>query len=577
MAGTGGSGPRWGRVLLTALTAVSWAFMGMAGVAALGLHLLGADSAGSLGPMTAAVVALAVGGSVSPSGNIDVFGISPGSAQGGFDIMPLGVGLAGALLLAGVFLRALRRANPVTAGELAARVGCTVVLFLGVLAGLAWAGSDTVAIDGASFGGDGGGTGDLLPGDLPFGDLPGLGDLARTKTSVGFHTGTGQTLAGGLVWVLVVLLTALLASRRTPLPRGWEALHRVVRPPVSALCAVLLVAVAAGAVAGVVSAVTGDEPGRAVGGVLLGAPNGVWLAVPLGLFVTWSGTARGQLVQALPSPLDELLSGRADEPITLGRLAELDGRVWLLPVAVGLMMLTAGVLTAARTPPGAEGPRTGRQAGATAVRLGVVTALAVPLLVRLTAVKVDADLSVFGFDAVGAGLDLHGSVPLAFLSGAVYGAGAGFAGALLASAAGVTGRRAATVAGPPVGGPVPAGAAGAAGPGAGGGPGGPGAGPGAGTGPGSGAGPGPGRYGTGPYRPSPAYRPVGDARDPSPGAEANPYRDAPGPAAPGHPAYRPDRAAPGGPDTPNPYRDDPAPYNPYKDPRGGQAGPHGSG
>jgi len=56
-------------------------------------------------------------------------------------------------------------------------------------------------------------------------------------------------------------------------------------------------------------------------------------------------------------------------------------------------------------------------------------------------VKVDADLSVFGFNAVGAGLDLHGSLPWALLLGAAWGAGAGGVGALLALVTGAAGRR----------------------------------------------------------------------------------------------------------------------------------------
>lgn len=44
---------------------------------------------------------------------------------------------------------------------------------------------------------------------------------------------------------------------------------------------------------------------------------------------------------------------KSNQPVTLGRLAELDGRVWLLGVAAALMMLLAGVLTAVRTPWGA--------------------------------------------------------------------------------------------------------------------------------------------------------------------------------------------------------------------------------
>ncbi len=73
-AATGVAGPGrdgrvpWADVVMSAVAAVSWALIGMAGTAALGLHLLDADTAGSLAPMAAAVVALAVGGSVTPTG-----------------------------------------------------------------------------------------------------------------------------------------------------------------------------------------------------------------------------------------------------------------------------------------------------------------------------------------------------------------------------------------------------------------------------------------------------------------------------------------------------------------------------
>ncbi|MDF9812428.1 streptophobe family protein [Streptomyces sp. SPB162] len=436
----------WVSVLLSAVASVSWAFLAMTGTAALGLHLLGADTAGSLGPMTAAVVAMAAGGRVSPSGDVAVFGMDGMGTQGAIGVMPLGVALVGALLLAWVFLRSLRKAGTVVpAGELAARVLSVAVLFLVLLGGLAWAGQDTIAIDGASLGSSQtGGLLDKLPGIGGSGLSDGLEGLIKAKTSVGFHVDTVPTLLRGLVWVLAVLLLALLASRRTPLPPGWQAVHRVVRPTVSALCGVLVLAVAAGFAAAGYAAVTGDEPGRIMGAALLGAPNGVWLAVPLGLFVQWKGVATGELAKLLPHPVDKLLSDGVNEPITLGRLADLDNRVWLLPVAVALMMLTAGALTATRTPLGA-GPRAGF-VGRCALRLGVASAVAFPLLVWLTGVSVNANLSVFGFDAVGAGIELHGSAPWALLLGAVWGAGAGGAGALLALATGAAGRQAAPLA-----------------------------------------------------------------------------------------------------------------------------------
>ncbi|MEU3986227.1 streptophobe family protein [Streptomyces sp. NPDC026672] len=500
----------WGDVLLSAIAAVSWALVGMAGTAALGLHLLEADSAGSLGPMTAAVVALGAGGSVTPSGDVSAFGLRGAEATTAIQITPLGVSLVGALLLSWFFLRSLRTAGVVVApAELAARAGTVLALFVAVLGGLAWAGHDVVTIDGGELGLDkvpglgGGNDGGLsIPGLGGLGDVGGLlpdriGDLVGAKAAVGYTVDTAPTLLGGLVWAAGVLLIALLASRRTPLPAGWEAVHRVVRPAVSALVGVLLMAVVAGLAAAGYAAIGDDHPRRIAGAALLGAPNGVWLGVPLGLFVPWDGRATGPLATLLPDPLDRLLSSRPDDPVTVGRLADLDGRVWLLAVAAALAMLLAGVLTAVRTPVptgagagGRAGGRTGagrgrgaggeagsgRWAGAgpgsvpgvasgvgaaagagarygvfgfvgrCAVRLGVVTALALPVLVRSTDLSVDASLSVLGFDAFGAGVRLHGHLAAALLLGAAWGAGAGAVGALLAWATGSAGRRAAPLA-----------------------------------------------------------------------------------------------------------------------------------
>ncbi|WP_079178381.1 streptophobe family protein, partial [Streptomyces mangrovisoli] len=457
----------WGDVLLSAIAAVSWALIGMAGTAALGLHLLQADSAGSLGPMTAAVVALGAGGSVQPSGDVAAFGLKGAEAHTAVSLTPLGVGLVGALLLSWFFLRSLRAAGvEVSPAELLARVGSVVVLFVAMLGGLAWAGHDVITIDGSTLGldkisGGSGSTGVKIPGLGDLGNIGGLlpdnvGKLVDAKAAVGFTVRTGPTLLGGFAWCAGILLIALLASRRTPLPRGWQAVHRVVRPAVSALVAVLLLCVAAGLAAALYAAIGDDHPRRIAGAALLGAPNGTWLAIPVGLFVPFHGKATGVLTHFLPAPLDTLLGGKSDRPVTLGRLADLDGRVWLLGVAAALMMLLAGVLTAVRTPVGPAGPKGGPAgggapgalgfAGRCAVRLGVVTALALPLLAWLTEVSVGASLSVLGFPAFGAGVQLTGNLGLALLLGAAWGAGAGAVGALLACAAGSAGRRAAPLA-----------------------------------------------------------------------------------------------------------------------------------
>ncbi|MFF4692690.1 streptophobe family protein [Streptomyces sp. NPDC001307] len=446
----------WTDVLLSAVAAVSWALIGMAGTAALGLHLLRADTAGSLGPMTAAVVALGAGGSVTPSGDVSAFGLKGAEAHTAIEITPLGVSLAGALLLSWFFLRSLRTAGVVVApAELLARAGTVTALFVALLGGLAWAGHDVVTIDGGSLrlgrlpgtGGTGGG-GLSIPG---LGDVSGLlpnriGYLVHAKAAVGFTVDTSATLLGGALWCAGVLLIALLASRRAPLPPGWSVVHRAVRPAVSALVTVLLVAVAAGLAAAAYAAIGDDHPGRIAGAALLGAPNGVWLGLPLGLLVPWDGHATGVLGRSLPHPLDRLLSAHTDQPVTLGRLAELDGRVWLLVLAGALAMLLAGVLTAVRTPVARQADSALAFAARCGLRLGITTALALPLLAWLTSVSLTASLSVLGLDAFGAGLDLHGHLGLALLLGAAWGAGAGVIGSLTAWATGAAGGRAARAA-----------------------------------------------------------------------------------------------------------------------------------
>ncbi|MFI6149453.1 streptophobe family protein [Streptomyces sp. NPDC051109] len=408
---------RWGDVVLTGIAATGWALVAMAAVAALGLRLLGADAAGgSLGAMTAAVVVLAIGGTVTPSGDVSVLGITGPGAPSSLDVMPLGVGLAGALVLARIFLRSIRSGAP--RGELAARAAAVAALLVAAAGGLARAGHEVVTLDGPQL--------PRTPSELAvpgIGDIGGLlpdrvGDLIDTRTRVGFSVESGPTLLGAAVWVLCVLAVALLASRRGP------AAFARLRPAVSALVTALLVAVAAGLAAAVWAAAGDEHPGRVLGAALLGAPNGAWAGVLLGLLVPFDGRATGTLGRLLPDPLDDLLGASAREPVTVSRLAEYDGRVWLLVAGAGLLLLCAGVLAAVRTP--------GRGIAVCAVRLSAVTGAALAVLALLTAVSVDASLSVLGVDAVGAGLDLRGDVLYAPALGAAWGAFAGGAGALLA-------------------------------------------------------------------------------------------------------------------------------------------------
>ncbi|MDI5963072.1 streptophobe family protein [Streptantibioticus silvisoli] len=426
----------WGRVVATGVAAVGWALLGMAAVAALGLHLLGTDRRAALGPSTAALVTMAVGGRVHAFGNVSAFGRGA-AATGVIGLLPLGVALTGALLVARVFLRSLRGADPgVRPTELAARAAVVVALFTAAVAGLAWAGQDTVSLRGGPAG-DGNG----LPGGLAGLDgafSRGLDTLGRTHGSVGFRVDTAASAGGGALWIVVVLALALAAGRRAP--AGCGPVHRVVRPAVSAWCTVLLLAVAAGLAVAACAAVTDDHPARVAGGALLGTPNAVWFATTLGLFVPWSGRASGPLTVLLPDPLGRVL-GSARGPVTVRGLAELDGRVWLLPVAAAVLVLAAGVLTAVRTPPADAPP--GRRVARIAVRDAVAGAVALPALVGLTGFSVAAGLSAFGVDAAGAALSLHGSLGRAVLLGAAWGAAGGAAGGALALLTGTEGSRAA--------------------------------------------------------------------------------------------------------------------------------------
>lgn len=424
--------PRAGRPSRSLLTgavlaavAASWAFAAMAAVAALGAHLLGLDRYAAIGPMTAALVAMATGGTVDPSGDLSALGLGAAAAQGAIGLMPLGVSFVGALVFGGLFVRPLRRLPVLDPPVLLSRLGGALVAFVVLLWVVAWSGNGTVAIDLASVtGGSGGG---LLGG------LGGLitGALGGGNPTIGYRVELLPTLGLGLLWALAVLAVALSASRRVPLPHGWGVLRRAVRPVVSAVVTTLCLAVLAGAVSGLVVGLSGHGGAKTVGGVLLGTPNGVFLALPLGMGVPFTGKASGPLAQFLPAPLNQLLKGGSGQSITLARLAQLDGRVWLLPVAVAFTLLAAGVLTAVRTPRPARPQGALPEAATVALRLGVALAATVPVLMGLAAVSVDANLSVFGFSAVGAGVEISGNLAAGAGLGLAEGALFGFLGALL--------------------------------------------------------------------------------------------------------------------------------------------------
>lgn len=421
----------------TGAAGVSCAYLAMAGVTALGLHLIGAAPHGHLVPMTAAVLALALGGSVTPSGRVEAFGVPSADATAVVQIAPLGVGLLGALLIGRAFARSLGRPTAELDGRrVLTRATAMLLSFLLLLTVASWIGTATVLLDADDLG--------LVPNRAADPDpgrstarLTGLLLADGLRVPAHFSVDLFPTLLGGTVWLSAVLLITLLAHRQAPLPARWRAAVHGVRPAASAVCGVLVLAVLAGVLAAAVAAIRDDHPGLVIGSALLGAPNGVWLGVTLGLFVPWHGTANGVLRRALPDPLSDLLSPQS-QTITLPRVTELDGRVWLLVVGCALMALTAGVLTATRTP--AAGVPLLTFTGRCALRLALTTAVALPLLVASVQVTTEAHLVVLRFDLLGAGLRLRGAPGTAALLGAGWGTAAGAAGALLARVNGAAGR-----------------------------------------------------------------------------------------------------------------------------------------
>ncbi|MCF2436763.1 streptophobe family protein [Streptomyces thinghirensis] len=442
----------WGDVLLSAIAAVSWSLIGMAGTAALGLRLLDADAAGSLGPMTRRSwrsVRAVRSHRPEMCPRSDWKGprpTRPSRSRHWVSVWSVRCcwrsSSYGPLRAAGVV---------VAPAELLARAGAVIALFVAMTGGLAWAGHDVVTIDGGSLGLDdlpGGGGGIEIPGLGDVGDIGGLlpdriGDLVDAEATVGFTVDTAPTLLGGLIWSAGVLLIALLASRRTP-----PAARVRGRAP-------------GGAAGGVGHRHGGAHRGggRFRGGGLrgdrrrpppadrrcraAGAPNGVWLGVPVGLFVPWDGRATGELVGVLPRS-----AGRA-----AGRRRRGTGHARATGGA-GRTSVAAGCGGGADDAAGrcADGGTDTGDAGVTARSLALPGGVlcdwaspprpALPLLAWLTEVSVNASLSVLGVDAFGAGITLRGHLGTALLLGAVWGAGAGAAGALLARASGAAGARA---------------------------------------------------------------------------------------------------------------------------------------
>ncbi|MFD8707533.1 streptophobe family protein [Kitasatospora sp. NPDC059648] len=384
---TGAAGPPGAvRGWLDALAVVLAGLVAMAAVAALGLWLAGADDLpeGGFPPVLAATLALAVGGSVQLDGGAGSFA----AVDAGIDAMPLSVSLVGAVVMAEVFLRQLRFRAVAGGGELLGRIARTVVLWLIALVVITVTAKHTFVIQ--------------LGGSL----AQTIGGVLGLTPEVGFHADGPTTIGIGLAWLLLVLAAVFAVSRRAPLPAGLLRYQLAVRPAAFALWMVLLAYVVIGVVAGIVTAITHDDPRQILAVVLLALPNLVWLAFGIGLGAVWHGRLVGALGLPVPESLSAVLRapGGQEATIDIGTLAGHDGRVWwLLPVAA-VLLLAAAFLAAHRS------SRTVRL-WQHAVRFAVATAVTVLLVGLWTRMDADYGLSVLGVGLGQGGLgDLLGAV-----------------------------------------------------------------------------------------------------------------------------------------------------------------------
>ncbi|WP_030775469.1 streptophobe family protein [Streptomyces sp. NRRL S-920] len=392
-----------------ALAAVLASLAAMAVVAGLGLWAAGAADlpGGAFPSVVAAVVVMAVGGSVGLSGDAGMIA----ETDAGLSVLPLSVSLVGALVVAAGFLRPLRHRAVADVRELAGWAARIAVLWVLLLTGLGLLARHRFAI---------------ALGDGPAGEI---GDLLDSSPEVGFRTDVPLTLVLGLLWLSGVLVVALSVSRGSPLPARLLRFQESVRPAAYAMLFLLLSYAALGLAAGLVVAATRGHAAETFAVLLLGLPNLVWLAFTLGLGASWEGRVDGPFGLPMPRVLDEVLRTPTDSTLSLRTLAEYDGRVWWLLVVAAVLVPAAAFLMAARSP-----ART--RAWQHAVHMAVALALTVLAVCLLAGVSAHYGLSLLGIGDLGGGLsglvELRPHLWKALLLAVAWGLVSGFLGGVLA-------------------------------------------------------------------------------------------------------------------------------------------------
>ncbi|MEU8781923.1 streptophobe family protein [Streptomyces sp. NPDC048637] len=378
-------------------------------VAALGLWAAGAADlpGGAFPSVVAATVLVAAGGSVGLSGDAGVIA----EADAALDVVPLSVTLAGALVLAAVFLLPLRHRAVAGTRELLGRIARTAVCWLVLLLLITLVARHSFKIS--------------VGNDL----ADQLGTELGTTPTIGFRADVPATLGAGLLWVLAVLALTFLISRRAPLSPRLLHFQGSVRPPAFAMLLTLLAYVVIGLVAGVVELITNDRPAETLAVIFLGLPNLAWMALGIGTGGAWVGHIDKALGLPLPHLLDQVLRTHGERTLDLGSLAEHDRRAWLLVAVAAVVLLAAAFTAAVRSP--ARLP-----AWRHAVEMAVALALTLFVVGLLTRISAHYGLSVVGVGDLGG--DLGGEVTLEpqllrlVGVGLVWGLVTGFLGSLLA-------------------------------------------------------------------------------------------------------------------------------------------------
>lgn len=293
------------------LTAAAAALLTMIGVAAAGLVLLDAGRAGDLAALTAAAVTLAAGAPATL--DVTAPGDVPFSLQASVDAMPLGVTVAGAVVLGVLLLRRGRDGLGVRGAT------ATVAMAAGLLA-VAHLASGAVTIP--------------RPDDAP---------IATAETlDARFSVAGGPAAVAGATGALVVVAVCWLMPRF----RGPARRPRVVRWG----------SIAAIVVAGLLAAwMSGGA--AAAGGALLVLPLALAGALPIGLGVPFTVRAEGVLSCVLDGaepivPTGALMGVSGAELLAVGVLAtaRADGRsavtiVVRMGVIVGAALATLALLS----------------------------------------------------------------------------------------------------------------------------------------------------------------------------------------------------------------------------------------